>query len=900
MIQTLSLILAATTRAVGAEEGLVAHYPCDEGSGSILRDASGRGNDGTISEAAFAPFGDGFALRFDGVDDFVDCASDASLSLRDAVTVEAWVFPEAVPAKGEAGIVGKSYSSFVLTHYTDGQCWWYISGGGNNCKAPLTLNRWQQVVGTFDGELLRLYIDGTLAASHVSSTEEIGAGNSFFLGKSAGDTEFTKDARFKGIIDEVRVYNRSLSADEVQAHYRTTHLTNTLAVACRPYPFADQLSVRLDTRGLGELPPDASATVRLTGPGGDGALARARMRPLPSWGAVECKVGVPGLAPGEYQVVAAAEDAAGKPIGQPATLGVTWAGKPSWDGQTKQMKVLNNLVTELLNVGAGTQTESLTFTNPRDGWVFFASSADVRGDGQVALRLDAPTEPRDLVVHGAGGQPTQEAMRWLPAGQYAVYVRSRGDGRPDRLVVRAIPELIFARFGANPHVSEYGEYDWDFLKHHVLPNLNTMVGTGAEAQRPYTEEWEEEGRKWIVECGVPGLREESVTADEAERYWTQNPGLSDPLYDGIIADEFWSSDTPRYQAWTEAVRRIAADPGHRGQAFYAYCAPMFGAELSRAFAETVQKAGYRFALERYLPEQRTESAANAYLDTALREQVAAWRRALPESLPQMAICFGYFSAPPESLDVDPSVDHKVYLDMQFHLVANDPTLWGLGGLMTYLCSYADEETVRWAGKLFRHYGIEGRTDRLTDDPYELPHLRNGDFEEGLTGWTASAAEEGSVEARSMEGYSWLQGRYPQTSQGNTFLWTKRSAKRPNVVSQTVHALEPGRLYTLRAYIGDYQDLSVKQTHAVSIDLRGVEPLPDRAFRHVFANCYSHHHGPYDQDHQAWMNYDWRVFRATATEAELSISDWAAPDDPGGPIGQETMVNFVQVQPYDGP
>jgi hypothetical protein len=46
-----------------------------------------------------------------------------------------------------------------------------------------------------------------------------------------------------------------------------------------------------------------------------------------------------------------------------------------------------------------------------------------------------------------------------------------------------------------------------------------------------------------------------------------------------------------------------------------------------------------------------------------------------------------------------------------------------------------------------------------------------------------------------------------------------------------------------------------------------------------------------------MNYHWRIFRATGAEARLTISDWAAPDDPGGPVGQELMLNFVEVQPY---
>jgi hypothetical protein len=46
-----------------------------------------------------------------------------------------------------------------------------------------------------------------------------------------------------------------------------------------------------------------------------------------------------------------------------------------------------------------------------------------------------------------------------------------------------------------------------------------------------------------------------------------------------------------------------------------------------------------------------------------------------------------------------------------------------------------------------------------------------------------------------------------------------------------------------------------------------------------------------------MNYHWRVFRATATQARLTVSDWASDQDPGGPEDQELMFNFIEVQPY---
>jgi hypothetical protein len=185
--------------------------------------------------------------------------------------------------------------------------------------------------------------------------------------------------------------------------------------------------------------------------------------------------------------------------------------------------------------------------------------------------------------------------------------------------------------------------------------------------------------------------------------------------------------------------------------------------------------------------------------------------------------------------------------------------------------------------------------------YRLDHIQNPDFGEGTKGWVVEAAEEGSVGTKRVKGYSWLQGRYPRTNQGDTFLWMKRSAKKPNIVWQEIKNLKPGRLYSLKMVTADYGELmkgeSVKQKHAVSIRLDNVELIPEKCFQFVIANNYAHHWGPFNDKHPFWMNYHFWVFRAKDRTAKLSISDWTDEREPGGPIGQELMFNFVEVQPY---
>ena len=77
--------------------------------------------------------------------------------------------------------------------------------------------------------------------------------------------------------------------------------------------------------------------------------------------------------------------------------------------------------------------------------------------------------------------------------------------------------------------------------------------------------------------------------------------------------------------------------------------------------------------------------------------------------------------------------------------------------------------VRWNGHPHRHYAIEGKTEPLTIDPYELEHVQNPDFAQGTDGWEIASAGEGSIEPREYKLYSRLQSGWPRTPVGDTFL-----------------------------------------------------------------------------------------------------------------------------------
>ena len=394
-----------------------------------------------------------------------------------------------------------------------------------------------------------------------------------------------------------------------------------------------------------------------------------------------------------------------------------------------------------------------------------------------------------------------------------------------------------------------------------------------------------------------------ITVDDAYKFITSHPAFKTADFDGLIADEFGNSD-PICVPYSHAWRRIRADPEFAKKFYYPYANHFYTGPEGQEFMKTLIETNSAIAWKRYLKGQPDEPSARDFIHAELVGRAREYRRLCPGSLEHIIVCFGYFSAPPEFLNANPQGNYKTYLDMQFNLVANDPAFWGTYGLMTYLASYADEETVRWAAHLFRHYGIEGNTGPASKDPYDSPHLVNGDFADGTEGWTLKPAYEGSMRTVHSPGFGWLQGRYPRTSEGDTALLMVRSKTKPNVLTQEIRDLEPGRLYTFRMFTGDYRDLSKEQKHAVTVKLDNVGLVPGKSFTHICKNCYSHHHGPFNREHRAWMNYHWYLFRAREKTSRVTVTDWGSDPStssgqakPVGPIGQQLMFNFLQVQPY---
>jgi len=549
---------------------------------------------------------------------------------------------------------------------------------------------------------------------------------------------------------------------------------------------------------------------------------------------------------------------------------------------------LNNVVTQLVEVkSVPDDAETFDFTNPRDGWVFIRAGKPAGAEPRAVL--DASES--GLVWRQNPETGAREAMVKAPAGAHQLLIEG---AQGLRLDVRAIPEIQYCYYPTKPHIACYGPYDWAYMEKYVLPDVNTIV-TRSEVDPDQFDHWVREGRQWLSNASLPGLSSETTPSPaEVYAYWAENPVVAKPGFGGLIVDEFIGASEGHYAAWAEAWGRLHDTPGFAGKTFYSWCGNMWDEPHSLAFAKKLLQKGDLFVWEQYLREGNNEQDARERIDRC-KSHFAKWKQELPGVERKMVLCLGYLSAPPESLNLNPSADYQVYLDMQFHALATAPEFDGLYGVMEYMADYADEESLRYVQKLFHHYCIEGKTTRFNNDPYLLPHLQNADFADGFDHWRAQPAGQGSMEPREMKGFSWIEGRYPQTKQGDTFCWMKRAGSAPNKVSQTLQQLTPGRTYSVKAISADPNPthLNTQKATPLIIEVAGAEMVPQFGFSFAYPSCYSHESGPYSSQNPAWFTLHRAVFRASAPTAQLTISDSGDP-------GAETAFNFVEVQPFVEP
>jgi hypothetical protein len=590
-----------------------------------------------------------------------------------------------------------------------------------------------------------------------------------------------------------------------------------------------------------------------------------------------------------------------------------WACGTSFCSAAPPAKSLNNFVTELVRLENVQSGQTVALTNPREGWIHVVA----RSRHAVTASFLKPEEmSRETIVFRRNDAGTSvEAMEHLPAGEYRLRLTVPAGGTVATLLVRAIPEIFYNAYQRPSRLHECNDAarDWAFLEKYVNPNINTFVvhragrkdaGPRYGPSREVFDEWTGRGKHWVDEVTIDF---DAKNVDDAYQYYLSAFAISERGYHGYLVDEF--CDRPERREINriniEALARIAKRPDFAGKKIYPYVVthpPKFN-DYREVWRFAVDNH-FLVSQEWYVRDMPPKTNPWDMFDPGWHaNNIKRWNELCPGAESSLLMTLAGWNLPNCSGNVDPQLNGKVLLDWQMNFLANHPAYRSLRGINVWTTSYMDEELIRWMCRLLRHYCIDGNKGLLSSDPYVLPHLVNPDFEQGTRGWDLRMAGPDAIRAGTLQDYGKIQGRYAYgTSSGNHFLVTRRNEKGPNVISQTIKSLTPGRLYTFRMYTADYGDLttgrSKRQRHAISISLPGAKLVPGRELHIPYCCPESMEFLPFDPKHgPCWLNYHWVLFRAESDTAQLTVSDWADPERPGGNLGQELVFNFFQVEPY---
>ena len=208
------------------KEGLVAYYPFNGNA----KDESGNNHHATVNGGATLTadrFGSASkAYSFDGIDDSID-SNDAINIPLDLFTYSIWVQPdnfqegetwETFVSRAVVPEDKKNLNWFGMPHHENPRSLrLHTSRTGwlDSTQGVVAFNQWSHFIGTYDGTTAKIYLNGQLVAEGTTSPAPPSTSYKFYIGRNYSiNPEF-----LSGLVDDVRIYNRALSAEEVKALY---------------------------------------------------------------------------------------------------------------------------------------------------------------------------------------------------------------------------------------------------------------------------------------------------------------------------------------------------------------------------------------------------------------------------------------------------------------------------------------------------------------------------------------------------------------------------------------------------------------------------------------------------------------------------------------------------------
>jgi len=224
------VLLGGAVMVANLQGGLIAQYTFNNGSGAVAVDTSGNGKNGAIyGDAAYLDLGGGnHALYFDGAGDWVNYGNLLTANWVYNVTCEVWV--KEITNAGGYMVFGQDktpqYTGSYLAGINGGYRFYSYYGDVSTgiYTAPVVTNVWHHVVSTLGNGYNTLYMDGQLINQKAVAYYNNTVHKDWTSGFNQVDGKF-----LYGAIDEIRMYDTTMTAAEVSASY---HAGPTIPEPC--------------------------------------------------------------------------------------------------------------------------------------------------------------------------------------------------------------------------------------------------------------------------------------------------------------------------------------------------------------------------------------------------------------------------------------------------------------------------------------------------------------------------------------------------------------------------------------------------------------------------------------------------------------------------------------------
>lgn len=221
--------------------GLVAHWGFDEATSTTATstyDGSGNNNTGIMSLnvlRATSTCKISFCFSFNGADTTVSVSTSTTVNVTSAITLAVWVRTSAT--NDASGIVYKVASNSGYKMSFD------VSGGVradfyNDASAISPIysatnvedNNWHFVVATYDGSTAKIYVDGVVGGTAPTGSGYVTGTNNTNTSLVIGNDSSAVNRYYNGLLDDVRVYNRALTSNEIQRIYESSRFARYFAI----------------------------------------------------------------------------------------------------------------------------------------------------------------------------------------------------------------------------------------------------------------------------------------------------------------------------------------------------------------------------------------------------------------------------------------------------------------------------------------------------------------------------------------------------------------------------------------------------------------------------------------------------------------------------------------------